>query len=32
VVAGPFPSAAARDAALAEIRRIGPDDALPVKE
>ena len=32
VVAGPFRSAAARDAALAEIRRIGPDDALPVKE
>ena len=32
VVAGPFPTAEARDAALAEVRRIGPDDAVPVRE
>ncbi len=30
VVAGPFATRAARDAALREIRRIGPSDALPV--
>ena len=32
VVAGPFPSAAALAAALETARRVGPDDALPVKE